>query len=145
MRKTLYLKFILAYVLFGLFGFFIVATFISRLTFAFFLQHDARNLYRCASEISETQAVSLYNSEVSLDSVQRQMELIGRYTETEIWIRNPSGRMVVNTAQAPDPEKEIVVEGFDPTVTQGSYYTTGRFFDSFSEDRLSVIAPSISN
>ena len=145
MRKTLYLKFILAYVLFGLFGFFIVATFISRLTFAFFLQHDARNLYRCASEISETQAVSLYNSEVSLDSVQRQMELIGRYTETEIWILNPSGRMVVNTAQAPDPEKEIVVEGFDPTVTQGSYYTTGRFFDSFSEDRLSVIAPIISN
>ena len=32
MKKTLYLRIILAYILFGLFGFFSVATIISRLT-----------------------------------------------------------------------------------------------------------------
>ena len=113
MRKTLYLKFIFAYFLFGLFGFITVATFISRLTTAFFLQQEARTLYKNASDISETQAVSLYNSEISLDSVQRQMELIAHYTGTEIWILNPSGRMVVNSANAPDPEQEIIIEGSD--------------------------------
>jgi signal transduction histidine kinase len=65
--------------------------------------------------------------------------------DTEIWIINPSGRMVVNSANAPDPEQEIVVEGFDPTVTQKNFYTIGTFFDSFEEDKLSVIAPIINN
>lgn len=32
MRKTLYLKFILAYLIFGFFGFVVVATFVSSLT-----------------------------------------------------------------------------------------------------------------
>lgn len=30
MKKTLYLKFILAYIIFGFFGFMVVATFVSR-------------------------------------------------------------------------------------------------------------------
>ena len=33
MRKTLYLKLILAYLIFGLFGFVVVATFVSDMTF----------------------------------------------------------------------------------------------------------------
>jgi signal transduction histidine kinase len=53
--------------------------------------------------------------------------------------------MVVNSASAPDPEQEIMVEGFDPTVTQKNFYTIGTFFDSFEEDKLSVIAPIINN
>ena len=53
--------------------------------------------------------------------------------------------MIVNSADAPDPEQEIVVEGFDPTVTQKNYYTRGTFFDSFDEEKLSVIAPIINN
>ena len=32
MRKTLYLKFILAYIIFGFFGFIVVATFVSSMT-----------------------------------------------------------------------------------------------------------------
>ena len=131
MRRTLYLKFLLGYVLFGLFGFITVAGLISRLSYGFFLQQNARQLYRSAASISETHAVSLYNSEVSLESVQRQMELIALHTGTEIWILNPSGRMVVNSAQAPDPVQEIFVEDFDPTITGGNYYTTGTFFPVF--------------
>ena len=73
------------------------------------------------------------------------MESLSYFMDTEIWIINPSGRMIVNSADAPDPEQEIVVEGFDPTVTQKNYYTRGTFFDSFDEEKLSVIAPIINN
>jgi signal transduction histidine kinase len=73
------------------------------------------------------------------------MESLSYFMDTEIWIINPSGRMVVNSASAPDPEQEIMVEGFDPTVTQKNFYTIGTFFDSFEEDKLSVIAPIINN
>ena len=137
MRKTLYLKFILAYILFAFFGFFTVATFCLRST--------SRDMHREASRIADTYAVDLYNSEISLDTVQKQMESLSYFMDTEIWIINPSGRMVVNSANAPDPEQEIMVEGFDPTVTQKNFYTIGTFFDSFEEDKLSVIAPIINN
>ena len=145
MRKTLYLKFILAYVLFAFFGFVTVATFVSRLTYEYCLRRTSRDMYREATRIADTYAVDLYNSEISLETVQNQMEALSYFMDAEIWIINPSGRMVVNSANAPDPEQEIVVEGFDPTITQKNYYARGSFFDSFEEEKVSVIAPIINN
>ena len=145
MRKTLYLKFILAYVLFAFFGFVTVATFVSRLTYEYCLRRTSRDMYREATRIADTYAVDLYNSEISLETVQNQMEALSYFMDAEIWIINPSGRMVVNSANAPDPEQEIIVEGFDPTVTKESYYTRGTFFNSFEEEKVSVIAPIINN
>ena len=37
--------------------------------------------------------------------------------------------------QYKDQINEIVIENFDPTITAGSYYTVGNFFQAFSEDR----------
>ena len=145
MRKTLYLKFILAYILFAFFGFVTVATFVSRLTYEYCLRQTTGDMYREAARIADTYAVDLYNSEISLETVQKQMEALSYFMDTEIWIINPSGRMVVNSANAPDPEQEIVVEGFDPTITQKNYYARGTFFDSFEEEKVSVIAPIINN
>ena len=102
-------------------------------------------MYREATRIADTYAVDLYNSEISLETVQNQMEALSYFMDAEIWIINPSGRMVVNSANAPDPEQEIVVEGFDPTITQKNYYARGSFFDSFEEEKVSVIAPIINN
>ena len=141
MRKTLYFRFILAYLLFALFGFAAVATIVSRLTTEYCIRDNARRMYGEASRISDTYASDLYDSTVSLDAVQAQMEALSAYMDTEIWILNPSGRLIVNSRQAPDPAEETVVEGFDSTVAAGNYFTTGNFFNSFDEDVLSVTAP----
>ena len=141
MRKTLYLRIIIAYLLFGLFGFFAVATVISRITMEYCVRDKARLLYGEATHISDTYATDLYNSRVSLEIVQGQMEALSAYMDTEIWILNPSGRMIVNSRQAPDPSAETFVEGFDSTFTAGNYYTTGTFFDSFDKEVLSVTVP----
>ena len=145
MRKTLYLRIILAYILFGLFGFIAVATVVSRLTTQYCIRDKARALYGEASRISDTYASDLYNATVSLEAVQAQMEALSAYMDTEIWILNPSGRMVVNSAQAPDPNQEKLVENFDSTVMAGNYYTVGTFFDSFDHEVLSVVAPITSD
>ena len=46
MRKTLYLKFLLAYILFAIFGFIVVATFVSNMTLDQTRRQKADNLYR---------------------------------------------------------------------------------------------------
>ena len=112
MKKTLYFRIILAYILFGLFGFIAVATVVSRLTTEYCIRDKARMLYGEASRISDTYALQLYRSKIKLEDVQAQMEALSSYMDTEIWILNPSGRMVVNSRMAPDPGQETYVEDF---------------------------------
>ena len=145
MKKTLYLKFILAYIIFGVFGFAIVASFIYNLITERCRREIANDLYREAAQISTTYAADLYNSEISLDSVNRQLRALASYNDTEIWILNPSGRVVVNTELSLSPDTELFVEGFDPSVTHGGLYTEGDFFGSFEQPHLSVLSPITSN
>lgn len=145
MRKTLYLKFVLGYFIFGFFGFVVVATFVSSMTLEHLKREKAEALYKEATLIANTYASDLYNSETSLDTVKNQLDALDTYLSATIWIINPSGRMVLDSSAPVDLENEVVIENFDPTVTAGSYYTTGSFFDTFDEQMLSVFAPINTN
>ena len=145
MRKTLYLKFLLAYFIFGFFGFVTVATFVDSMTMEHLKREKADALYKEATLIANTYASDLYNNETSLDTVKKQLDALDTYLSSTLWIINPSGRMILNSEAPVDLENETVITGFDPTVTGGSYYTIGNFFDSFTEDQLSVFAPITSN
>lgn len=145
MKKTLYLKFILGYLIFGLFGFLVVATFVSSMTLEHLRRDKADSLYREATLIANTYAADLYNSETSLEAVKEQLDALSVYLSAQVWIINPSGRIVMTTEMPLDVTHETVVEGFDPTVTAGSVYTTGNFFNWFSEEMLSVFSPITTN
>lgn len=141
MRKTLYLKFILAYAIFGIFGFIIITTFVPNMTTEQLTREKANSLYSEATLIADTYASGLYTNDVSLESVKTQLDILSVYLDSTIWIINPSGRMVLSTSLPLNVDDVIVIESFDPTITAGSYYNVGNFFDSFDEDMLNVIAP----
>lgn len=141
MRKTLYLKFLLAYFIFGFFGFIIVATFVNSMTMEQLKREKADALYKEATLIANTYASDLYNNETSLDTVKKQLDALDTYLSANLWIINPSGRMVLDSSSPLDIENETVISDFDPTVIGGSYYTIGNFFNSFTEEQLSVFAP----
>jgi signal transduction histidine kinase len=146
MKRTLYLKFLLAYLLFAIFGFIVVATFVYSMTYERLRRDKADTMYQVATQIANTYASDLYNAETSLETVYRQMITLSAYMdEATIWIVNPSGRLVLDSSRVIGPKDEIVIENFDPTVTGSSFYTTGRFWGSFREDVLSVFAPITSN
>lgn len=145
MRKPLYLKLILAYIIFGLFGFLVVATFVSDMTVNHLTKEKADALYREATLIANTYAADLYNTDVALETVKSQLDALDTYLNATIWIINPSGRMILDSSAPIDVENEVVVENFDPTVTAGSYYTKGDFFRTFDEEMLSVLAPITSD
>lgn len=141
MKKTLYLKFLLAYFIFGFFGFIIVATFVESMTMEQLQREKADSLYREATLIANTYASDLYNNQTSLDTVKRQLDALDTYLSASLWIINPSGRMILSSREPINVEQETVITGFDPTVTAGSYYTIGNFWNSFTEEQLSVFAP----
>ena len=145
MRKTLYLKFLLAYFIFGFFGFVVVGTFVNSMTMEHLTRDKADALYKEATLIANTYASDIYDNETSLDTVKKQLDALDTYLSANLWIINPSGRMILDSQAPLDVESERVIEGFDPTVTANSYYTIGNFFGSFTEEQLSVFAPITSN
>ncbi len=145
MRKTLYLKFVLAYLIFGFFGFMVVATFGSNMTREHLKREKADTLYKEATLIANTYASDLYNNEASLETVKDQLDSLAVYLDSAVWIINPSGLMILDTESPMNVEHPQTVENFDATSTGNSYYTIGTFYDSFDQEMLSVFAPITSN
>lgn len=141
MKKTLYLKFVLAYIIFGVFGLIAVTTFVPSLTRQQLIKERSVALHSEATLISDTYASQLYTSETSLEEAKEQLDFLSVYLDSTIQIINPSGRVILDTNTPIDVENIVTIEGFDPTITGSSYYTTGTFFDTFETEYLSVIVP----
>ena len=145
MKRTLYWKFLLAYLFFAFFGFLVVANFVSGMTFDHLKKEKAEALYREAVIISDSYASDLYNNNTSMETVKKQLDALDSYLSASVWIMNPSGRVLVDSKHPIDVENQIVVENFDPTITGNSYYTVGNFFGMSEQDMLTVFAPITSD
>lgn len=145
MRKSLYMKFLLAYIIFGCFGFVVVATFSSNLTFEHIKREQADTLYKEANLISKTYATQLYTNKITIESAYSQLSALATYLSADIWIVNPSGTIVLDSNTETDVNHLKVIEGFNPTITRETYYTTGDFFQEFDTDMLSILTPITAN
>ena len=145
MKKTLYLKFVLAYFIFGIFSFIMVTVFVPSITKEQLVREKAEVLYSEAILISDTYAAGLYTSETDLETVKTQLDFLSVYLDSTIRIINPSGRLVLDTGRPLNVEEVVMIENFDPTVTSTSYYTVNNFFGSFESDMLSVLVPITSS
>ena len=141
MKRTLYLKFVLAYLIFAFFGFIVVATFTSSMTLEHMKRERADALYKEALLISNSYAADLYNNEITLESVWRQIEAIGTFLDASVWIVNPSGLIVLDSSSALDIQNPETIPNFSPTITGNSFYTVGDFFGMFEDDMISAFAP----
>lgn len=143
MKNTLYLKFLVAYLIFGFFGFVVVATFASSMTEDMLTQNKAETLYEVATLIADTYATDLYNSDTSLDTVKREIDTLDLYLTSTIQIISPSGAIILDSSTPYDLDNPVTIENFDPIGNSDKFYTIGTFFDSFEEDVLSVSAPIV--
>ena len=127
-RKTLYLKFILAYLAFGLISFVLIATLFSKLTLDHLIKEKAAALYKEATLITTRYADSVYDASMGAEDVRSQLEAIDTFTQAEIWIINPDGELLYSSQDATvDSENTVAIEHFDPTDTGNDYYMVGDF------------------
>ncbi len=141
MKHTLYLKFLLAYIIFGVFGVVIVTTFVPTMIQEHLVREKSSELYSQGSLIADTYASELYKSETSLEEVKEQLDFLSDCTGSIVQIINPSGRLILDSTREIDVETSVVIDNFDPTISANSYYIIGNFFETFDAEKLSVIAP----
>lgn len=145
MRKSLYLKFILGYILLGVIGFFTACTLGSTLIENRLTEQHRSNLYQEATNIASSHASRYYSQQTSLEDLYDNLVSLSSYQGTEIWLISPQGEIQINTADPFDPEHPEPIEQFNPASFSSSYYSIGDFYGKFKEDTLSVMAPITSH
>ena len=145
MRNTLSLKFITTYLLLGVFGFFLISSLGSEMIEKQLIQQAGNALYREAVNISNNYSENYYTQESSLQETYNNFCILSSYQETEIWMLDTEGYILINTDTALDLENPKPLNGFDPTELKNGYYTVGKFYNHFTSDTLSVVVPITSN
>lgn len=140
MRKTLYLKFLLAYAVFGALCFLSIATLSSRLTLNHLTREKADALYKEAALVANSYATEIYKGDITAEAAKSQLKAIDTYISAPIWIIDASGKVILNSREEIANDTPVIIENFDPT-SSGKYFMTGNFYDSFPEETLSVFSP----
>ncbi len=141
MRNSIYIKFIIAYLIFGLLGFLAVTFLSSRLLYNNLISYNANALYKEANLISNRYTESLNNTTLSAEDITLQLEAVDKFTSVTILIINKDGELIYDSRSGAWEGEAVRLEGFDPTDTGSKNYMIGTFYGMFSEDMLSVLSP----
>lgn len=143
MKHSLYLKFILGYLVFGLLGFITIATLSSRITYRHQINKTTDSLYDEANIIASSYSSVYQGKKQDMSTAYPQLEAAAAFLKAEIWVLNREGIIVVDSNRS--AKSGVIVEGFDPTSTGNRSYSIGSFYGHFSYDVLSVSAPITGN
>lgn len=143
MTHSLYTKFILGYLLFGLLGFITIATFSSHATYLYLVEDTADAMYDEATLLASACSDVYVGKNVSLDTVKPQLDAVATYLDAKAWVLDNRGTVVAETA--PQIHADLTIKGFDPTAAGNRSYMIGDFFGSFPSETLSVLAPITGN
>ena len=145
MRKILYYKFILAYVIFFFFGFIAMGTLVSSLTFEHVRRNKSQLFYEETNLLASSTATDLFSNNISIETAQNQLKVVDAFLSASVWIISPSGSVLLNSRQPVATDETSSIMNFDSTIVSDSYYVIGDFFGTFGEDYLSVFSPITSN
>lgn len=145
MKRTLYLKFLLGYLIFGILGFIVVSTFTTYTTYHYLERETAAGLYQEAQVIAANYGTNYYNQTVSLDDVYTQLQTIDTYLSASIWIINSQGDVLLNSRGDNTAAPISHIEGFNVASFGTSFYQVGNFYGHFAQEQLSVFASITTN
>ena len=138
MLRSIYSKFILGYILFGLIGFITVAIFSQKMTYDYLVRQNSEKLYDEAILMAATYEDNNYFFTDINAAASRDISMVANFINARIWVADRSGRIVLDSDSGRLNDSEI--SGFDPA-SESSYYRIGNYYGMFSEEMLSVEAP----
>ncbi|MDO5417732.1 MAG: HAMP domain-containing sensor histidine kinase [Lachnospiraceae bacterium] len=138
MSRSLYSKFILGYLVFGLLSFLIISTFSSKMTYEHLIHEQADLLYDEANQLAADCSLVYAGKSADLSTVADQLSILSPSLRSEIWVVNRDG---VVAADSENGARLGLSVDFDPTAIGNRNYGIGNFYGAFSYDVLSVSAP----
>ena len=138
MSRSIYSKFIIGYLLFGLIGFIVVALFSQKMTYNYLVKQNADKLYDEAVLMASTYEDGGYYYSNIHDDTENDTRLVAGFLNARIWIVDPDGRIFLDSENGSLNNRTI--SDFDPGQNT-SVYQIGHYYNIFSDEMLSVMAP----
>ena len=141
---SLYYKFIIGYLIFGLLGFITIATFSSHITYRQLQREQADALYDEANLIAGRYSGPYQGqAPTELSAAYPQLNAIASFLQADIWVVNRRGNIILDSNDSLRAGQ--LIEDFDPTATGNKSYSIGNYYGMFNYDVLSVSAPITGN
>ena len=140
MKKTLYFKFILAYIFLAIGGFILIATVGSSILQKQIKKMQGESMYKEAITIA-SETAKLYGDFEKIEENHSVLSALSLYHENQILILNPSGILLFDSKTDSKQSEKTALPNFDPTCMGNKQYFSGNFFEYFKEDMLNVLVP----
>ncbi len=141
MKKKLLIKILLAFAATILLCFILISTLGSSMVYRTLIRSTSRRMYAEATSIANSSQRPTANDEESLHRSLTALRQVAVFERARIWYISPNGEILLDTETGTADGNPIVLDAFNPVSLGSSYYTTGRFFQYFDTDMLSVMVP----
>ncbi len=140
MKSTLYLKFILVYIIFGFLSLFTVGILTSQLFLDQLEKNESRSLYKHATLTTSEYLPSYFQENSSIFSVSSQLKAMKTYLNASLWFVEADGTLIAsaNLEHTKAPDK---IADFNPAEMGNQKYLIGNYHHYFDENVITVIAP----
>jgi len=135
MKKTLYVKFVIGYIILGILGFVTISTLGSSFLGRTLVRQNANALHK------EATAIASSTSNTTLEDMHRNLLVLSSYQDATILLIRTNGELLLNTAESLILESPQTLDNFNPAVFGNSYYSMDNFYGHFEQDNLSVMVP----
>ncbi len=138
MKRTLLTKIFLGFLLFGLFGFLIVATFTSKLSFDKLKHDEVTNLTEAASSVADVLNSHTEERLILSDEEKSSFSYLCRYLDSPIWILKEDGTILYTFTGKTDTSCTEKIPTFSIHDFGSTHFLIGDFYGYFCENHLSV-------
>lgn len=143
MKSTLYLKFIIIYMIFGFLSLFTVATLTRTLTEGPLEKDLASDVYQEANLVANDYLPHYFLGQISESDVHTQLTGMEAHLEGAVWFVDREGNMITSAHSDGYPTAPAVIESFNPAEIGNAKYEVGTYHDYFEDDMITVIAPVV--
>ena len=142
MRKnTLYLKFILVYIVFGFLSVFCVSLLSSALIMNRVEDSVSSSLYKEATLFSNDYLPDYFSGNLTVNSLRKQLIGMRDYTGANIWFVERDGSLIASATLSGYATAPTTIPEFDPVENGNKLYSIGTYHDLFADEVLTIISP----
>ena len=150
MKRKLHLKILASYLIFAVLAIGLLSTLTQNLTNQFLRENVAQQMYHESTLIASDLEDVFSEDTTKIKEMQKNLEASTKYISAEIWITDVHGNLYFDS-NTPSVQKNAeqgtpqAIEEFNIQDFGNSSYQTGNFYESFSEDTLTVFSPITNN
>lgn len=142
MKHSVYTKFILGYILFGLLCILFINIWSSRRITETLIMDEAKSMYDDGNVILYQYFNNDFSEFTTNPDIIKYLQTSSAMMGCRMWVIDTTGRVLFDTNTF---KKNIKVENFDVTDFGNKYYMVGNFYGNFTNETLSVVIPVVGN